>query len=183
MKFSKKCKYHILCEDAQTRSFLYNVLKSQGINRHKIYIDMAPAGDICGSQYVAQKYPDKVKEYCSHNYQKYVLIVCSDADNLSIDDRLHFIERTADDIDYDRQKELITIWIPRKQIENWIQFWRNGSGEEEDFRHTGKPERCSEEAEMMSDYLSGQRIKEVVLPSIEFAKTEFERICRIQDEI
>ena len=180
MKLSKNYSYEVLCEDAQTRCFLYAFLKSQGICRHKIYVDMAPAGSVCGSQYVRQKYPEKVRYYCSRNYRNIVIIVCADADNLSVGERIRFIEDNDESIDFDRQQELIVIWVPRKQIENWMYFWRSGADEEKEFRHTGNPERCSEEAQMMSDYLSGQMIKDGVLPSIDYARKEFERICFIQ---
>lgn len=180
MKISDRYSYEIICEDVQTRHFLLNIFISQGIDRHKIRIDMAPKGDICGSQYVAQMYPDRVKAFFGKNYRNVVLLACADADNLTIAERVRFIENSAKDIDYERQKEPILIWIPKRQIENWIHFWREGTNEETDYRHTGKPEKCKTEAKMMSDYLSGQIDRNGILPSIVHAKREFERICNLQ---
>ena len=118
MKLSDRYSYEVLCEDAQTRCIIYEFLKCQGINRHKIRIDMSPAGQICGSQYVAQRYPEKVREFFSKNYNNIVLIVCTDADDMSVEGRVQFVENNAKDIAYDRQNELIIIWIPRRQIVN-----------------------------------------------------------------
>jgi len=180
MRLSDRYSYEILCEDAQTRCFMIALLKKQGINRHKIYIDMAPAGTICGSQYVAQKYPDKVNDFLSRNYKNNVLIVCTDADNLSVEERVQFVENNAKDIKYNRQEVRIIIWIPRRQIENWIHFWQERTGEEIDFKHTGKPEKCRLEAEKMSDYLSDQIAVKDIIPSIEYAKKEYMRVCKMQ---
>ncbi len=180
MKLSKEYTYKVLCEDAQTRTFLYSFLSHQGINSHKIRIDMSPAGKLCGSQYVEQQYRKNVIEYFGKRFQNIVLLVCTDADNLSVEKRVEFVENKAIDVECDRKKETIIIWAPRRQIENWIHFWREGASEEDEFRHTGKPERCSKEAEMMSEYLSGQMEKELTLPSIEHAKQEYERVCSLQ---
>ena len=180
MKISNRYSYEILCEDVQTRFFIYNVLKRQGIENHKIRIDMAPQGTICGSQYVAQKYPDKVKAFLGKNFKNIVLLVCIDADNFSIEERVRFIESGAQNISYDRKKEQIIIWVPKRQIENWIYFWSKGTNEETDYRHNGKPQKCKDEANMMSDYLSSKIEKEDVLTSIIHAKKEFERVCFLQ---
>lgn len=181
MKLSAKYFYHVLCEDVQTRCFICAVLNNQGIIKHKITVDMSPSGEKCGSAFVRQNYKIQLRLIQSKKFINNVLIVCCDADDNSIDERIRFIEEYPDGTIVDRKKESVIIWIPKREIENWIHFWREGTDEEHKFVHAGrKLESCKDEAEKMSKYLSGQKPKLEVLSSIEHAKKEFDRVCMMQ---
>lgn len=181
MKLSSRYQYNVLCEDAQTRSFVISFLGEQGVDFRKIHVNMSPAGKICGSEYVRQQYPTEAKLLSSKNYLRLVLIVVADADMMSVDDRVRFVESKVEDLKFDHTKECIIIWIPKRQIENWIHFFNDGElDENRDYQHSGKPDSCKEEARKMSDYLSDIVKYDVILPSLEFAKKEYERVCLLQ---
>ena len=88
MRLSKEYQYHILCEDAQMKSFITAVLSDQGINPHKIRVCKYPAGNGCGESYVKRELPKEIKILKATNYIKRILIVCADADRYSVNERL-----------------------------------------------------------------------------------------------
>ena len=192
MKLSNEYRYSVLCEDAQTRSFIQAFLDDQGIGIRRIHFNMAPAGDGCGSQYVRKYYPSEVRTILSMNYQKLVLIVCMDADNYSVLERkMELDEQLKSDFCADSRyqandlsKECIIVWIPKRQIENWIHFLRNEETNEDiDYKHGGKPEKCKFEASILSKYFQGAiSIEKEILSSIKFAKEEYDRVCELQAE-
>ena len=182
MKLSDKYHYTVLCEDAQTRTFVLQFLKIQGITVRRIRVNMSPAGQSCGSEFIRQQYPTEMNLLARKNYLRLTLIVVSDADMMSVEERIRFIESKSDNTDFDREKEPIIFWIPKRQIENWIHFFRNGNTDENtDYRHTGKPEMCKTEASKFSDYLCdiGEEYS-TILPSLVFAKNEYLRVCKLQ---
>ena len=74
------------------------------------------------------------------------------------------------------------MWIPKREIETWIHFLR---GEETDetveYRHTGAPVKCKDEAITMMEYCRDLIPLDVqAVPSIGMAKTEYKRVCELQ---
>ena len=192
MKLSNEYRYTVLCEDAQTRSFVQAFLDEQGIGMRRIHFNMAPAGDGCGSQYVRKYYSSEVRTILSMNYQKLVLIVCMDADNYSVIERKRELDEQlkvdfCKDNNYrfrDLSKECIVFWIPKRQIENWIHFLRDEETNEDiDYKHDGKPAKCKSEAVVLSRYFREiVSFEKEVLSSIEYAKKEYDRVCKLQAE-
>ncbi len=181
MKLNDRYQYAVLCEDAQSKSFLLSFLDEQGINKRKIRVNMSPAGQKCGSDYVRQQYPFEIRLLLSKKHLKLALIVCTDADMLTVEERIKFVESNIGSIIFNRNQEFVIIWVPKHQIENWIHFFREGRIDEAiDYRHSGKPERCKDEAKKMSEYLSSDDVDYEVPHSLVHAKEEFIRFCNLQ---
>lgn len=185
MKLNNDYQYHILCEDVQMRGFILSFLDAQGIKLRKVRVCNYPCGKGCGETFVRRELPKEEKILHATNYIRKVLIVCSDADNLSVDERLKLISRDVEkDLGkWNRDYEPIVFWIPKRQIETWIHFLNGESVDEtKSFAHEGKkPESCKKVARIFSEYCQGQidiDCKDV--PSIVTARHEYERVCELQ---
>lgn len=185
MKLNKDYQYQILCEDVQMRGFILSFLVAQGINSHKARVCNYPGGKGCGEAFVRRELPREVQILHATNYIRKVLIVCSDADTLPVDERLKLLSRDVEKEikNWNRANEPILFWIPKRQIETWIHFLNGESVDEtESFPHDGKtPETCKRVAGIFSEYCQGQidiDCKDV--PSLLTAKHEYERVCELQ---
>lgn len=184
MRLSKDYQYQILCEDVQMRTFIQSVLTHQGINARKIRISNCPDGEGCGEAFVRREFAREYKILKSANYIRKVLIVCTDADNLSVDERLKVLRNELENnrIKWEGASERIIMWIPKRQIETWIRLLKGEPVDEEmTFRHTGKPVSCKEEAKIFSMFC--QDIANVDcsnVDSLKMAKDEYIRVCKLQ---
>ncbi len=184
MKFNNHYQYTVLCEDKKTGSFIENVLKDQGINAHRIVLRVSTSGVGSGEAFVRREYPKQLKALRAINYNKRVLIVCTDADTKTVKERKDFLDKICADQDplVEKRKagETVIMWIPKRHIETWIRFFGGDHTVTEDTKtfHDGKPVKCKQEAKNMSDFLQNVLVMENVLPSIVDAKEEFEQVCR-----
>lgn len=186
MKLSDEYQYYILCEDAQMQTFLVSFLKCHRINSHKIRPIPIPAGQGCGEAHVRRRFPLEVKFMRQNNYLRIALIVCVDADRLTVDSRKEklFDELGLEFEKKDVAKEPIVIWIPKREIETWIHFFRGETVDENmSFIHDGRPCSCKEEAAKMYALCTRDSINDITcLPSLIAAKAEYERVCALQQK-
>ena len=187
MKLSAGYQYTILCEDEKTKAFITNILVSQGINRHRISTDVAPSGTGSGEAYVRKQYKINLRAIRRFNYNARTLIVCTDADVHSLEERKLSFSNECSNVEpeiYDRtKKEPVIIWIPKRNIETWIEFFKhdgNGVNEEAQYKINNKNVKCKEEARKMSDFLQGKRDYKDYLSSLEDAYEEYENLCKVQ---
>lgn len=184
MKLSDRYQYYILCEDAQMDSFINAFLKCNGIGPRKRYTIPIPAGRGCGEAFVRTQLPKEIKMLRAKKYLKLAVIVCTDADKLPVSEREKMlVERVRTEIpQWDYKDEMLLIWIPKREIETWIEFFKGEEVDENmDFKHDGNPFSCKDEAEKMFLYCKGKEYSNVLLSLVK-AKGEFERICRLQSE-
>ena len=188
MRLSPRYQYIVLCEDAQMKSFIMSFLLAERIPRGKMRFKAVPAGVGSGESFVIKNYPMEVMYLQKNNFNRIVLVVCVDADRDNFDEKEQKLKKELskhnETCGIKRLERPIMLWVPRRQIENWIHYLRNeDTNEEKDYRHTGKPERCKEEAERMVALFQGENVVDYeLLPSIIRAKNEYERICKIQDD-
>ncbi len=184
MKLSRDYQYHILCEDLQMRSFVQSVLAHQDINPRKIRVSNIPCGKECGEAFVRREFVKEYKVLKSTNYLRKVLIVCTDAYNLSVDERMQNLKKELqrNQINWKGSKEPIFFFIPKRQIETWIRLLRGEDVDEEmTFHHSGNPVSCKKEARAFSEFC--QDIKDIVcskVKSLLVAKKEYIRVCELQ---
>ncbi len=184
MKLSNLHQYMILCEDAQMKNFLCSFLRCQGIRSHKITTAPIPAGSGCGEAYVRNELPRELELLRRNRHLRKTLVVCTDADKYSYDERKKMLQDAVHEMypDSDMDDEMMLLWIPKREIETWIAHF---AGEEVDenmeFRHGGQPISCKEEARKMSFFLQNDMNENSVLPSLIQAKKEYVRICKKQE--
>ena len=184
MKLSKNYQYQVLCEDVQIRTFINAFLMDQGINARKVNFCDIPDGEGCGAAYVRRELPKEVKRLNATNYMRKTLIVCTDADNNTVEERLRTLVREVDDQiqGWDRINQQIVFWIPKRQVETWISFLKDEKVDEEmQFHHSGKPASCKDVAKRFSSYCQGyEELDCTYLSSLEAAKEEYIRVCQLQ---
>lgn len=184
MKLSDRYQYYILCEDAQMDSFINAFLKCNGISSRKRYTIPIPAGQGCGEAFVRRKLPTEIKMLHSKNYNNLAVIACTDADKLSVANREKMLidEVKKEFPKWENKDEMLIVWIPKKEIETWIEFFKDPEVDEEmEFKHSGKPIECTDEARKMYKYCSGEVRYENALSSLTKAKDEFGRVCELQN--
>lgn len=133
MKFSDRYQYTVLCEDKKTFHFINNILKHQNINVHKIDPIISPRAAGSGEAFVRNTYIKQLKALRSTNYIKRALIVCTDADTYTVDERKKWFSTvcssSTENIQERKENEPVMIWIPKRSIENWIEYFKNDSND------------------------------------------------------
>ena len=184
MKLSDRYQYVILCEDSQMNTFIRESLKCAGINARKIRTVKFPAGQGCGEQHVKMHFSEEVERLQSYNYLRCALVVCIDADRNEYEERKRELVDSVKgvNIGWKPDDKMVMIWIPKREIETWIDFFGgNDPNEEMTFKHTGNPMPCKKEAKKMSLYCQGViTLDDRKLPSLIQAKKEYERVCKLQ---
>ena len=184
MKLDGKYRYVVLCEDAQMKSFIVSFLRSQGIDSRRVFVRNYPCGEGCGEAFVRKEYLREVTLLRTMNYIRSVLVVCTDADNKTVEQRAKILddEITGNIKKWKRENELIILFIPRRQIETWIRFL-HGEVVDEDMRfiHSGNPVSCKKETNQFALFCQDEIELDVRdITSLQIAKNEYIRVCSLQ---
>ena len=136
----------ILCEDRQQEVFARHFLESCGVNRHHIYPNVCQKGKQAGEQFVRQEYPKEVLGYRRvSGYLSAGLVVLTDADVKKVANRLVQFETALKENKISPRKptERIGIFIPKRNIETWINFLMGRSvSEDETYPHLKRESEC-----------------------------------------
>jgi hypothetical protein len=190
-----RVKITLLCEDTQHAVFVRYFLVERGFNKRDIYTVPLPVGQ-SGSkeQFVREIYLSEVRKYrqainIKKNNQKenpkrmtaIALVVMTDADNLSVQQRLNQLSSVLKENNlHDRQKEeAIAVFIPKRNIETWIVYLRDGIVDEEEkktYNKLPKESDCKPQVEDLADRCQKQEIEENVPNSLRIACQEFKRL-------
>jgi hypothetical protein len=191
-----RVKITLLCEDTQHAVFVRYFLVERGFNKRDIYTVPLPVGQ-SGSkeQFVRETYLSEVRKYrqainIKKNNQKenskrmtsIALVVMTDADNLSVQQRINQLSSVLKENDLpDRQREeAIAVFIPKRNIETWIAHLRGENVNEEDnktYNKLPKESDCKPQVEDLADRCQQQELLETnILPSLKIACQEFQRL-------
>ncbi len=166
------------------RGFILHFLKAHDINTHSIRFLDYPAGSGCGEYFVKKEYAKEVEYLKRNSFRRIVLVVCTDADRLSCEDRIKMLESEVETEykDWSYLKERVIMWIPKREIETWIHFLQGEDTDESvEYRHSGKPEKCKEESIKMMYYCRDLLDLDTLnVPSLRNAKDEYIRVCLLQ---
>ena len=132
----------ILAEDQEHQNLVRRYLLRADYDRRGFRPVPLPGNRRCGSQYVREQFPIQVKE-CRKRVSRQascLLIVISDADNLTTDARERTLhnELTKDSQSAVARSEPVVILIPKWQVETWIKCLL-GEAVEEDDKKTDQP--------------------------------------------
>ncbi len=114
----------ILAEDQEHQNLVWHYLKNCPQYKIKMRdvrkVDL-PGGRGCGSQFVREQFPKQVAA-CRERYLKPLLIVITDADNLSAVEREQTLhkELAVNNHNAVNAGEPIVILVPKWQVETWI---------------------------------------------------------------
>lgn len=129
----------------------------------------------CGEQFVRTQYPKEVEEHRRRvkKERATVLVAVTDADVLSVPDRL---ARVTSGAEAPLPQELITILIPKRNIETWFRcLLRSEADEETDYKGNEYDIRGAA-TELWRHARSGAPLAAGVVPSLARAIGELRRI-------
>ena len=179
---SKNCiQIVLLCEDKQQLVFARHFLEKRGFDKRKI-IPLIPSVAQSGEQFVRESYLSEVKKYRQKcNHLAIALIVMTDADNLSVQQRLNQLSSILQENNLaNRQKEeAIAVIIPKRNIETWIGYLKGEKVNEEDkktYNKFVKESDCKPYSENLAERCQQQEKLEDAPDSLNIACQEFQRL-------
>jgi len=141
----------VLCEDKQQETFAKTFLTSFGVfDRNRIRVEKSQTGKGSGKQFVKSNFLREVSAYRSKNYLNICLIAIIDADNHSVDE-IHrdLVEHLASPL---QSNEKVTIFIPKRNIETWINYiYGNTVDEFTKYPHAAKESECKSAVKTFSE--------------------------------
>ncbi|MFO0651442.1 MAG: hypothetical protein U0326_34780 [Polyangiales bacterium] len=125
----------ILAEDRSGARFVEAWLRGRGVPSRAMVTKMAPEGSGSGKQWVTAEYPKEVRDHRSKvQHTEKTLIVCTDADELSVNERLDQLGQalTGARLEERDDEERILLLVPRWEIETWAHHLLSGDEVTED---------------------------------------------------
>jgi hypothetical protein len=129
----------VLVEDVRQQQIVRRYLRQMGLEAHAMRFELPSAGS--GEQWVREQLPVEVLEYRRRRTRAETkLIIVTDADNLTLAERMSQLDRKLKDSNIDLIRvgvEQIARLIPRRNIESWI-LCLNGVAvnESDDYKRT-----------------------------------------------
>jgi hypothetical protein len=132
----------ILAEDQEHQNLVWHYLKKCPLYKkamRKVRKVALPGNRMSGSQYVREQFPIQVAA-CRGRHAKTLLIVITDADNLSVAEREQTLHRELSQHNFDAvgTDEPIILFVPKWQVETWVKCLL-GEIVREDDKDTDKP--------------------------------------------
>lgn len=167
----------LLCEDVAQANLLRNYLYCAGLTRHEVRLRPIPGGRGAGEQFVRQEFAKEVAEQRRRikKIRKTVLVAATDADRLSVAERLARVTEEAGEV---ADGEMITILIPKRNTETWIRCLRGEAADEEtDFKYAESGASAAESAKALHGYTRRRATSAPnFVPSLMRAISELRRI-------
>jgi hypothetical protein len=180
MPKKKGVRITVLVEDEALERFACNVLAMFGVDRRKTYVDPYPVGRNA-KQWVAQQYPGKVQLFRRKAGEQVALLVGTDADEQTVQQRGNALAAALDQARLPRRAddERIALWIPKWHVETWIlALLGQDVNENENYRHAAQGANVSEAAKGFVDRFHSfkQDAASAPLPSLRTAFEETQRL-------
>lgn len=114
----------ILCEDEQHAFFARYFLRCKGWDSKNFRVEKGIRGKGSGEQFVRENLPVELKKMRQFRREARALIIVTDADNYTVDERLGFLrnECTNQGVEPWSDDEPVFILIPRWEIQNWLAY-------------------------------------------------------------
>jgi hypothetical protein len=125
-------RFTILVEDRALERFVRHVLLEMGAHRREIRVLPFPVGRGSGKQWIDREYPRQVEAYRRKRSENIALVVGTDADEVTVQQRAQRLDDALRDAGCDArtQQERIALWLPRWNIETWLLFLRGDDVDE-----------------------------------------------------
>jgi len=124
----------VLGEDRRHYDFVRHFLMKRGVPDRKFFPKICPKGRGSGEQYVREHYPVEVKALRSKSYLRIVLVVVTDADVRTVDQRLDQLATALREAELAEPgiAEPIVILVPKRNVETWVYYLRDNEVNEQD---------------------------------------------------
>jgi hypothetical protein len=119
---AKRVSVVILCEDLQHEVFLRAVLLHQQFNIRHMRIVRREPGD--AKQFVVNHFPAEVQTLRRHRREHRILIVMTDADDRSVNERLKTLTNAlaTANVDPIKANDPVFCFVPKWEIETWLAY-------------------------------------------------------------
>ena len=174
----------ILAEDQEQQNLIRRYLLKVGHSSRTFRLEALPGDATCGSQFGRERFADQVlacrgilgkKTSC-------LLIVMTDADNLTVIDRERELSAQLSRVNIDAisENEPIIILIPKWQVETWIKCLL-GKVMDEDDKKSDQPPVNPADVKQASEILyqwtrNGATIPNICVPSLRNAIPKWRRL-------
>jgi len=168
----------LLCEDLQTATFIRRFLLLGTHKQHEIRVEFAPPGKGSGEQWVRDRYPN---ELLARRKKNTVLIVGTDADQLSVVDRIATLDRQCmnENVPVRSTTEPVIIAVPKRNIETWFVYLRGENPNEDDtYPKYSYESQCRDDVKVLDEMCRKQQLRQPVPPSLQAACVEFGRMLK-----
>jgi hypothetical protein len=167
----------ILCEDQQQECFIRRFLILRRCESHELYVRKPRPGRGSAEQFVREEFPRELKAYRSRSSRCAVcLIVCIDADNLSVEERTNALMKACTDtgVSLRRNGEKVCFVVPKRNIETWLAYLRGEPVDEQGtYRKYSCPSDCQGDVKRLDEMCRQQKLRPNVPPSLALACEEF----------
>lgn len=121
---SRGVKAVVLCEDLQHAVFVRAFLYCRGFTRHDLDVRVSPSGD--AKQFVRERFATELTALRRYPGTGRILVVLTDADNLSVIDRLRTLQEAciSRGVAPPEAGEPVFCFVPKWEIENWLAYLR-----------------------------------------------------------
>jgi len=171
----------VLSEDRQTESFIRRFLKLRTFDKRHIVFKMCPRAKSAGEQWVRERFPVELQAYRSRSRRaKTCLIVASDADVKTVEERIKSLKNECKkaEVDFRKEGEHVAFIIPRRNIETWLAYLRKETFDEETkYKKYEYESHCQPQINQLDKMCQQQQFTpHPPPPSLESACKEFKRI-------
>ena len=170
----------LLCEDAQTDSFVRRFLSQRRFHGREIKTIISPPGRQSGEQWIRSRYPEELKAIRAK--QQAFLLVVVDADTQTTGYRRSQLDLACDEKGVARKTRVdpVVIAVPRRNIETWFAYL---NGQMVDETTTYPRLRRRKDCRLLARELyrmchEEQRLTEPAPPSLMEACREYQRLRR-----
>jgi hypothetical protein len=178
--------YVVVAEDRAGMRFVEQYLRSIGVDSRAIRSRYSPPGRGSGKQWVTTTYPAEVRGFREKkNHVWKVLLVVTDADELSVAERVGQLARSLADAGSAPRadEERIALVIPKWEIETWAEHLLTGAPVTEDAKMGWPVARSGRDSHAAGGKLLGHRgapkpSPGCCPPSLEASDVELARVRR-----
>ena len=166
----------LLCEDLQTATFIRRFLRERGFQPHDLRVEVAPPGLGSGEQWVRDRYPH---ELTARRKMNTVLIVGTDADSMSVADRIATLDRQCrnNSVPVREAHEPVIMAVPKRNIETWFAYLRGENPDEDGtYARYHHESMCRDDVKNLAPMCAKQQLRQPVPPSLLSACTEFTKM-------
>ncbi len=133
MPTGRGVRFTVLVEDRALERFIRECLYALGVHTREVRVVEYSAGRGSAKQRIDREYPVQVRAYRRRSSQNIALVIGTDADEQTVQERVHHLTEALKDAGLAARapEERIALWVPRWNIETWLCFLTGREVDEE----------------------------------------------------
>lgn len=174
----------ILAEDVQLQCFVRRFLIHRGWDKRHILGKTAPSGAGSGEQWVREKFVEELRAYRERAQRAQTcLFVCTDADVSTVNQRITTLQRHCEEAPepWLEAGEKVVLVVPKRNIETWLAYLRDGKADENREDPYPKYEHesdCAPQVVRLAEMCQSGKLEGYPPPSLSRACAEYSKLGR-----